>query len=444
MTLTPKPTQLSGAAFLASHHRALLADEPRVGKTGAAIIASDYVMATKILVLTTASGRAVWRAAFKTWSKFDRVVHLLAVDNPKTKAGADVHVGSWGSTAKTDRDYDLVILDEDHWVKSPDAQRTKVTFGAFYGDRLLTAKAIVQPHMRVWHLTGTPLPHDAGDTFVRLRASAPELLAENPAKNWPSVLSFEAFRKRYCVIKPKKISAYRSIQVVIGGRNLQELSERMAPFMLRRTQKDLGMQPPIYNLRHLLVSAKNRELCNGNTDSKKVLDAASAGSTKQLEMLLGPLRRITGRIKAQAVVEALRDEFAGGLDKIVLMFWHHDVGNLLFTELAEFKPLLVNGASTPKDRETAGRLFLTDPSYRIFIGQIKAAGEAIDLSAASVLWFVESSFTPSDMAQAAMRIVNSEQKRSSFVQVCTLEGTIDEPMQAALLRLWAAINEVHS
>src|SRR5688572_30007166 len=81
MTLSPLPTQISGASFLAGRRAAMLPDSPRPGKTGAATIAADLIVAQKILVITTASGRAVWLRGFADWSVFSRTT-LIAT--PKT------------------------------------------------------------------------------------------------------------------------------------------------------------------------------------------------------------------------------------------------------------------------------------------------------------------------------------------------------------------------
>ena len=70
--MRPLPTQISGAAFLAQRRFALLADQPRVGKTGAAIMACDMALDASILVVTTASGRPVWRKAWADWSAAGR------------------------------------------------------------------------------------------------------------------------------------------------------------------------------------------------------------------------------------------------------------------------------------------------------------------------------------------------------------------------------------
>ena len=67
----------------------------------------------------------------------------------------------------------------------------------------------------------------------------------------------------------------------------------------------------------------------------------------------------------------------------------------------------------------------------MFDGQIQAAGEAIDLSAARELWFVETIFSPGLLGQAAQRIAGPNQKRSAFVRVCLIEGSIDEALRPA-------------
>ena len=190
----------------------------------------------------------------------------------------------------------------------------------------------------------------------------------------------------------------------------------MSPASLRRAEKDL--------------------------DRSAILKAATNGDTKALEMHLGPLRRITGEIKAEAVVEAVKDEFACGLDKIVLAYWHKGVGKILLDGLADFGVVGIDGSTPPEARERNTARFQNDPKCRVFLGQIEAAGESIDLSTAAVLWFVETAFSPKSMKQMSLRITNHGQKRQAVVKVCALEGSIDEALQASLMRLWTAIREV--
>lgn len=447
-TMTPFPTQLSGAAFLAASRYALLADEPRVGKTGTAIIAADYVMASDILVITTASGRGVWKRGFADWSVFGRSIQIA---DGKAAIDADVVIVGWPSLTNAKivaqllrRRWSLVISDEDHFAKNFDAKRTQALYGQLLdgGAHLQNLTALYACADRVWPLTGTPLPHSPADMYPRLRALAPDRLLADAARGWPDVTKYNDFLHRYCIVKMKRLSQFNRIPVVIGGRNLPEIRARLEGFILLRTQADVGIRPPVYDTLPLIVSAAAIRMAEPNLDKTAILTAAKTGDTKSLEMHLGPLRRITGEIKAEAVVDAIKDEFACGLDKIVLAYWHKDVGKILLDGLAEFGVTGIDGSTPDAHRQRNVDAFSGANGQRVFLAQIEAAGESIDLSAAAVLWFVETSMSPKSMKQMSLRITNHQQLRQAVVKVCVLEGSIDEALQASLMRLWTAIREV--
>lgn len=418
--LRPFPHQLAGAQFLAERSAALLADEPRVGKSGAAIMAADMVWARRILVVTTASGRPVWAKAFRDWSAFGRSVQTIykLTDHPK----ADVVIVGWSAVAEQRmysrlyvQDWDVLILDESHYAKNPTAKRTAATFGTAEFDHGLCRKAA-----RTWCLTGTPVPNAPNDLYPMLRALCPDRI---------DGMSYDAFLRRYCVIAPRYISG-RTIDVVKGGKNEAELAERLKGFFLRRTQQAVGITEPIYETFPLHVD-KAPDL---DADTAAILAAAESGNTRELEMHLGPLRRLTGVLKAGAVIDAVKEEFAAGLDKIVLMAWHTDVVDVLAEGLAEFGPVVVDGRAGAQTREYAELMFRGDADCRVFIGQMLAAGEAIDLSAAAELIFVEMSSVPKDMKQASLRVTNFGQKRQPRIRVAALEGSIDEALAEILTR----------
>lgn len=451
--LTPLPTQLSGAKFLAERKTALLADAPRVGKTGAAIMGADYIFARTILVVTTASGRSVWRRGFDTWSVFPRNIQVLT---PKDtlRPDAEVVIISWGGASDPSirarllmRKWDLIISDEDHAAKNFEAKRTQAFYGEMIegGGRIMVSTSLAGKGARVWCLTGTPLPNSPLDTYPRLRVLAVDRLLANPAKGWPEVVKFEQFRDRYCKWHPMKVGKGAWAQwrdVVTGGKNEEELRERMGDFMLLRTQADIGLRPPIYETFPLIVSEKLRRETEADLRLADLLQAAEADDTAALEMDMGPKRRLTGEIKAKAVVEAVKDEFAGGLDKIVLAYWHKDVGKILLDGLLSYGVVQIDG-STPPDKRLAAEVAFRDPKgARVILAQIEAAGEAIDLSAACELLFVETTFVPKQMRQMSDRIANITQARNTRVRVATLEGSIDDALQAVLLKKWSSIRKV--
>lgn len=428
--LRPFPHQLVGAQFLAERSAALLADEPRVGKSGAAIMAADMVWTRRVLVVTTASGRPVWTKAFRDWSAFGRSVQTLykLTDHPT----ADVVIVGWSAVAEQRiysrlflQDWDVLILDESHYAKNPSAKRTAATFGTAEFDFGLCRKA-----KRTWCLTGTPVPNAPNDLYPMLRALCPERI---------DGMSYDAFMHRYCVVVPRHLGG-RTIDVVKGGKNEAELAERLKGFFLRRTQKDVGITEPIYETFPLHVDGAR--IADDDFNSGLILAAAESGDTNSLEMHLGPLRRLTGVLKAGAVIDAVKEEFAAGLDKIVLMAWHSDVIDVLAEGLAEFGPVVVDGRVGAQTREYAELMFRGDADCRVFIGQMLAAGEAIDLSAAAELIFVEMSSVPKDMKQASLRVTNFGQKRQPRIRVAALEGSIDEALAEILTRKVRTIRAV--
>jgi len=446
---TPFPVQIEGARFLSNRRHALLADDPRVGKTGSAIMACDDTLAETTLTVTTASGRPVWARAWPEWSAFSLPSVIMAGSSAKLPAAPRVIV-SWGDVANPSvrnelmkRRWDRILLDEGHNAKNFEAKRTQAVYGTPYEDGLGLAvdTALFHHGLGTWSLTGTPIPNAPNDLYPMMRALCPDRL--RAFDGFPDVTRYPDFLHRYCVVRMKALPrGFRKIPVVVGGRNLEELRARLGDFMLRRTQADVGIRQPVYETFPLAVSARMLKEADGDLDRTQILAAARAGETKLLEMELGPLRRHTGALKARAVVQAVKDEFDGGLDKIVLAYWHREVGEILKESLASYGVVGIDGATSPDKRGEAEQRFLHDKKVRVFAGQIQAAGEAIDLSSASELLFVETSLVPKDMAQMSKRITNYTQAGFPRVRVAVLAGSIDEALEEVLLRKWSAIREV--
>lgn len=104
--------------------------------------------------------------------------------------------------------------------------------------------------------------------------------------------------------------------------------------------------------------------------------------------------------------------------------------------------VVLTGDNSPAERQQAVDAFQNDPAVRVFIGQIQAAGTGLTLTAASDALFVESSWTPSDNQQAAMRIHRIGQRNACLVRFAMLAGSIDENIQRAVLRKTSDIQKL--
>lgn len=282
---TPFPSQLTGAMFLANRQAALLADEPRVGKTGAAIIASDYVFARKIIVVTKSSARAQWGRDYADWQAFPRSVQVIYSGNDKVDPDVGVVVVGWGMVFDKrlhaqllERQSDLLILDESHEAKNPEAKRTIAVYGATDGTIWFARGALCNGTRHTWPLSGTPIPNAPNDLHPMLRALAPERLIANTEKGWPDVTSYNAFMHRYCVVKKKYVGG-QWIEYALKGRNEEELRARLEGFWLRRTQKDVGIREPLYSYLMLHADKIPAELKALEKDPRTaaILAAAEAG-----------------------------------------------------------------------------------------------------------------------------------------------------------------------
>ena len=117
----------------------------------------------------------------------------------------------------------------------------------------------------------------------------------------------------------------------------------------------------------------------------------------------------------------------------MVVFAHHKevVGILMdaFTE-AGMNPVKVVGGMTKEDRQASKDTFQTDPSVRVFVGNIQAAGVGLTLTAASHVIFAELDWVPGNVTQGEDRChrLGSEKHESINVTHLVFDGTLDARM----------------
>lgn len=437
-----RPHQDLAVHFLMQDRNRLLGDEQRVGKTAPALVAIQRLKLRKILIICPVSVQYVW----KSWAAKMGLDHNVGICNPD----AEICIVPWskiatGALAAKLRGYDweLIIADESHYAKSFSAQRTKALYGNVHGMMLMGAGSLAAKAERVWCLSGTPIPHDPSDLYPMMRALFPETLKAGPGIG--DVTAYSDFEARYVVTRPQRVSPFRTIKVKVGGRNEGELGRRLGNRMLRRRQTDIGIRPADHDILPLHISSVGLRQVEG--ELQMLMDSINYAIDHNSTARLGDLAtarviHLTGQLKAPAVVDAAKDYLEGGSDKLVIAYWHKSVGDILMDGLTKYGPLRVDGATIAPVRAECIERFQNNPAHRVFLGQIAAAGEGIDLSAAPELWFAESVFSPRMMSQMSARITNMNMTRQALVRVCALAGSIDEKIQEALQRLYTSIHLV--
>lgn len=408
--------QQKAAEFLASRRFALLADEPRVGKTPSVIAACGMIGANKILVVCPAVARADWVRKFSEYSdKGYEAFPIFMSDSPYL--GKDVLVTSYSLTdcvATPARRWDVLILDESHYLKSLTAKRTKSILGK---------NGIAHTAQRVWFVTGTPAINNASEMWTMLYACG------------VYSRSYDIFLREFC-------TGYTSPYGfrITGSKNVEVLRQKLKNFMLRRTMETVRPEiPPVVFDIYPVACGDKWELGFPPKESKMANElekALSSGADmmatlESMAPALASLRRYLGLMKIGAMTDHVKEL---NLSKIVIFAVHRDVILSLQEALMGFGAVSLHGGTSPAQREIFIRKFQTDPNCRVFIGQIQAAGTNIDLSVANHCCILESSFTPGDNSQAINRVRNVNKKTPVTCEFISLVNSVDEKISSIIRR----------
>jgi len=441
MTLELLPYQADGAAFLARRQRAGLFDDMGVGKTAQAIRALDMIGTKHALIICPAAVREVWAGEFKKFALFQRRI-LKARDIHDVrlwlKGKADILILSYEQATNWSKHLagdiiDAIVFDEAHYLKSESAARTKAMLGFDCSgyDAKGSLNGLAAWAANVWFLTGTPNPNDAADVWSIMRFCK------------ATTLNKRIFGDRYY---RKRVGPY-SVAHDPRPEFLPELREAIGSFSKRRTKAEAGLQlPPIW-LTTTTVDGDTAEvvaLLREYPDLERAIVAAiDAGGLSFLDAQhVMTLRRLVAEAKAPAYAKMLVEELRAGLPKIVTFGIHVAALALIKLEVerAGFMAVRVDGRSSEKDRIEAVRAFQNDAECAVFLGNIRAAGTGLTLTAAANIDMFESDWSPAGNAQALMRVhrigQNADAVRARFI---SLANSIDGVVTEKVARKTAAI-----
>ena len=394
--LTPRPYQIVGRDFLASRRHALLADEMRVGKTPQAILACAALDVQRAVVVCPAIAVQQWRREFARWWPECPQGHPPIYSFDKLRLNAS-HILS--------QRYEVAIVDEAHFAKNPDVQRTKLVYGkgglGWCADHL-------------WALSGTPAPKHA-------------------AELWPMLKAFGAVGMTYMEFV-RYFCRYNEFTQRIEGTKedkIPELRAILAKVMLRRTRKEVAPDMPEIAFDFLEVAPQKVDIKAPGLHGDKLLEWLEANPAANAEDRVAV---------AMAKVGPLSDEiefaFANGLLKQTVCFgWHIEPLEKLAHVLGArgLRVGLITGKTSDAERQRVQAGFKAGELDAV-VANILAAGTAIDLSAASHGYFLELDWVPGNNAQAANRLISMDKHEPVSLDVVTWRGSVDDEIQRVLLR----------
>ena len=396
--MTLRPYQLIGRDFLAARTRALLADQMRVGKTPQAIMAADKVGAERVLVLCPAIACYQWREQWLEWSR-RAPARILGRDGHDYNSLKDVVIASYNRAVqhkeilRTNPRWDVVIVDEAHFAKSPTAQRTKAVYGK---------GGIGWNSDRIWALTGTPSPNHAGELWPMLKAFG------------ATQMSYLDFVRHFCYYNEREERVYGN-----KPQHLAELRTLLAPFTLRRTLREVAPDMPAISFNMLAIEPQGVDY---RTDVIEDIDDED--------------RIAVALAKTVPLAQEIKECLDGGEYKQTVVFGYHVAPLKRLVELLRavgIDAALITGA-TPQNHRSTAQICFKAGAVQVLVCQMLAAGTAIDLSAAQHGYMLELDWVPANNSQAAHRLVNVQTQDPVTFDVLTMPGTMDDRVQRTLLR----------
>lgn len=509
--LAYRPFQLGGIAYAMARKNTLIADEMGLGKTIQALgVVNASPDAKSVLCVVPASLRLNWRKEAERWlvRSNDFSIFVVEKGTKRVKTGRKVektinHRNGTQTTKMVDemvsepigipeyanfvvvnydllsgrnvanpdfdpkvkdskekvwkpshilgqlmaRTWDVLIVDEAHYIKNPNAARTKAVIGhpGNKKKKIDPIEGLTSRSDRKMMLTGTPILNRPIEMHALLAALAPDDFG-----------NFFQFARRYCNATKGDFGWDFS-----GASHLEELQEKLrATIMVRRLKREVLKELPAKQRQVILLPLNGAkkvvekeqqaytrfetqiEGLRSQADFAHASDdpeayKAAVAALKEAQSVafeeMSTVRQEVALAKLPKVIEHIENAFESGVEKIVVFGHHRVVCNTIFEHFGEAAVRLTGEDTKMSDRQDSVDRFQNDPSCKIFVGSIKAAGVGHTLTAASHVIFAELDWVPANVTQAEDRCHRMGQQDSVYVQHLVLDGSLDSRMAQMLV-----------
>ncbi len=382
--------QRYGVQYILNQGAVLLGDDMGLGKTVEAIatmVALRNSGATHFIVVCPASVLINWMREIEKFSDLSvKVVHgnscAYAMDVWQSRGGVAVTTYETLSkiTVPADRKYDLLVVDEAHYVKNPNAARTRnLLFFRQHTDRAL-------------FMTGTPLENKVDEMVFLISCLQPKVAQ--------------------CVKHCNELSSAPEFRRLVSG------------VYFRRTKEDV--------LEELPEKTEIEEWCELEPAERSayatcVYDSNFMGMRQASWMIDDPSKSSKGKRLKELVCEYLD----AGRKVLVFSFFINTIEQARKV-LGDgcFGP--ISGSITPTKRQQIIDDFSKKEGGAVLLSQIQAGGTGLNVQAASVVIICEPQLKPSIENQAIARSYRMGQANKVMVHRLLCEKTVDEQIMNIL------------
>jgi SNF2 family DNA or RNA helicase len=364
--------------------------------------------AKKILIICPASLKLNWEREIRIYSdkpifisegkKFSTEHDIVIINYDILKNFHDIKNKENSEILKAN--FDLVIMDEAHMISNPQAARTKIV------------NDIASSIERVWLLTGTPMTSRPMNYFNLLK------LVECPVSaNWM------AYAKRYCNGFQFNVGK-KKVWNVTGASNLDELRERTQSHILRRLKEEvLDLPEKIITPVYLNLKSKEYEDMMGEYyDWFNSNKEESSSLTIQFGKLM-KVRKVIANEKVKSTIE-LAENIIEQEKKVIIFTNFTDTLQEIYNHFGK-SAVYLDGSCSKNHRQQVVDQFQTNDKIKVFVGNLKAAGAGITLTAAEAVIMNDLSFVPAEHAQAEDRSHRIGQKKSTSVYYPLFQNSIE-------------------
>jgi SNF2 family DNA or RNA helicase len=319
----------------------------------------------------------------------------------------------------------FMVIDESTTIKNPGAKRTKniVALGKYAKYRRI--------------MTGSPVTKSPLDLYKQCEFLDEYLLDHS---------SYYTFRTRYAIMRKANFNG-RSVEIVVGYKNLGELSDKLKPFSYRVLKDDcLDLPKKTFMKRVITLSAEQEKVYK---QMKQMALAQLNGKLLTTANALSQLMRLhqitCGHFKAndgstQVLKNNRLNELTDLLDEVEgkAIIWAHyqyDVQTILDAIKKEYGEEAVvdyYGKTPNEERQDNIQKFQSDPRCRFLVGTPSTGGYGLTLTAASTMIYYSNGYDLEKRQQSEARIdrIGQENPMTYIDIIC--EDTVDERIVKAL------------